>query len=382
MDRLLQLFKQVMPEEEMCNRVIGKFVDLVESLMQEEEGVPTAPRVGNMFLPFGPNARVVYGEEYNEEEQFYRNTSNKELQEFIKRNLTSFWNADHVDTSRDKFGLDTLRQTDDVTAEKIIQILVFFASAEAPIAERLARDFSVMFKHAQVNEYFVMQQMYETEHSKTYGKILNGLCVSSQEQQRRIADTPRATRNKLDWMERHIGERTNLMIKVAMMVISEGIFFQTSFALIFLIQRKNVILPGVTTANDYIAKDEANHCQFYSWLFREMSKVYLGNVNDLGIMKLFDEAVDLECQFAEMLFGEEEEFLGVTIEEMKAYIRHVGQIVKMGCGLEKVENLTCPLDFMSEYAAPIKQNFFENQATVYNSAPVCKSTLLESLFEK
>lgn len=320
--------------------------------------------LSKMFCNFKRSDTTVATKDYNPNQLYFQATSYKRLEEFNKINKATMWQADHVNITRD---CDGFKKLSDITQTQLISILVFFANAEYMITEALESDFKTIFQDHHIAEYLCYQEAFEREHARTYAKILSGIFKNSLELKPYLDNIPGATSDKIKWMRRWFSPETSILEKVVAMVCSEGILFQSSFAFIFKLQHDAADLPGIVTANEYISRDEANHCQFFTFMFNKLVEAYVGDIKLERFDDIFAEAIDVECKFIEMIF-KEGDFCGISLEDVKLYIHHVGNIIKRGCHLPTI-NTTLPtsMNFMVQYSLPTKHNFFETQPTEYIS---------------
>ena len=151
-------------------------------------------------------------------------------------------------------------------------------------------------------------------------------------------------------------------------LIMEGIFFYSSFAVMFGFQRQNK-LTGSAEQIQYIMRDESQHLNFginlINTIKEEQPELWTPEFQQ-RIIDLVKRAVNLEYTFATTVFPKG--IFGMNAQGFKQYIEHIAdrRLERVGLPLQyKVEN---PFPWMSEAADLNKEkNFFETRVTEYKT---------------
>lgn len=151
-------------------------------------------------------------------------------------------------------------------------------------------------------------------------------------------------------------------------LIMEGIFFYSSFAVMFGFQRQNK-LTGSAEQIQYIMRDESQHLNFginmINTIKREQPELWTKTFQD-HIVDLVRRAVVLEYTFATEVFPRG--IFGMNAQGFKQYIEHIAdrRLERVGLPIQyKVEN---PFTWMSEAIDLNKEkNFFETRVTEYKT---------------
>lgn len=149
-------------------------------------------------------------------------------------------------------------------------------------------------------------------------------------------------------------------------VILEGIFFYSSFAVMFGFQRMNK-MTGAAEQIQYIMRDESQHLNFginmANAIKEEQPELWTLAFQE-RIINLVKQAVVLEYTFAQEVFPKG--IFGMNAEGFKQYIEYIADRRLARIGLPPQYNATNPFPWMSEAVDLTKEkNFFETRVTEY-----------------
>lgn len=152
---------------------------------------------------------------------------------------------------------------------------------------------------------------------------------------------------------------------------TEGILLFSQFAILMNYQR-NGMFPGLSTTVDWSIRDENQHCEGHSWLFRTLIKENPDIWTDelkFDIYEAFREMVRLEDDFLDFAFSLGD-IKGLTKEDMKQYIRYLADRRLLELGMKtnfKVKEN--PLPWMEEMINSSSfSNFFDVKVTEYGKS--------------
>jgi len=153
---------------------------------------------------------------------------------------------------------------------------------------------------------------------------------------------------------------------IAFAIIMEGIFFYSSFAVMFGFQRQNK-LTGSAEQIQYIMRDESQHLNFginvINSIKEEQPELWTKDFQD-HIVDLIRRAVVLEYTFATEVFPTG--IFGMNATGFKQYIEHIADRRLERIGLPTQYNCENPFPWMSEAIDISKEkNFFETRVTEY-----------------
>lgn len=151
-------------------------------------------------------------------------------------------------------------------------------------------------------------------------------------------------------------------------LIMEGIFFYSSFAVMFGFQRQNK-LPGSAEQIQYIMRDESTHMNFgidmINTIKQEQPELWTPEFQQ-RIINLVKHAVKLEYTFAQDVFPKG--IFGLNSDGFKQYIEHIADRRLARIGLPTIYGSSNPFPWMSEAVDLSKEkNFFETRVTEYKT---------------
>ncbi|MEP7162932.1 MAG: ribonucleotide-diphosphate reductase subunit beta [Candidatus Moraniibacteriota bacterium] len=149
-------------------------------------------------------------------------------------------------------------------------------------------------------------------------------------------------------------------------LIMEGIFFYSSFAVMFGFQRQKK-MTGSAEQIQYIMRDESQHLNFginmINTIKEEQPELWTPEFQT-RIIDLIKKAVVLEYTFAREVFPTG--IFGMNADNFKQYIEHIADRRLERVGLPAQYQVTNPFPWMSEAVDLSKEkNFFETRVTEY-----------------
>lgn len=153
---------------------------------------------------------------------------------------------------------------------------------------------------------------------------------------------------------------------VVFSVIMEGIFFYSSFAVMFGFQRQGKMV-GSAEQIQYIMRDETMHLNFgidmINTIKEEQPEIWTPEFQQ-HLVDLIKEGVELEIKFAETCFPKG--IFGMNADSFRKYIEHIADRRLTRIGLPLQYNTENPFPWMSEAVDLNKEkNFFETRVTEY-----------------
>ena len=282
-----------------------------------------------------------------------------------KQQQAVIWLAEEIDLSKD------MKDWEKLTADEqyfVKNILGFFAGSDGIVMENLATRFSneVMVPEAR---YFYANQTYmEAVHSETYSLLID-YYVTDKEEKAKILhaiDTIPCVKKKAEWALEWIeSKEADFATRLIGFAAVEGIFFSGSFCAIFWLKERG-LLPGLTTSNEFIARDEGIHMEFACLLYSKIAN----RVPKQKVHKLIREAVKIEKNFITKSLPCE--LIGMNAKLMAQYIEFVADRLCLMLGYPKIYCSTNPFPFMERISLENKDNFFEKRVSTYAKAAAGK----------
>lgn len=149
-------------------------------------------------------------------------------------------------------------------------------------------------------------------------------------------------------------------------LIMEGIFFYSSFAVMFSFQRLNKMTASAEQIQ-YIMRDESQHLNFgvnmINTIKVEQPELWTPEFQQ-RIVNLVRRGVELEYTYATTVFPTG--IFGINAQGFRQYVEHIADRRLESVGLPKQYNVENPFPWMSEAIDLSKEkNFFETRVTEY-----------------
>ena len=280
-----------------------------------------------------------------------------------KKAVASFWTTDEVDLSKDL--ADWKKLTSD---EKyfISHVLAFFAASDGIVNENLVERFCQEVKVTEARFFYGFQIMIENVHSEMYSLLIETYIDDPAEKSRlfNAIETIPCIKKKADWALRWISnESATYGERVVAFAAVEGIFFSGSFAAIFWLKKRGVML-GLTFSNELISRDEGLHTDFACLMFKHL----VNKPSRDQVVSLISDAVAIEQEFLTEALPVA--LIGMNSEMMKQYIEFVADRLLIELGCDRIYNVENPFDFMENISVEGKTNFFEKRVGEYQKSGV------------
>jgi ribonucleoside-diphosphate reductase beta chain len=286
--------------------------------------------------------------------------------EMYKKAENSFWTAEELDLTRDRPHWDALKPEEQ---HFIKHVLAFFAASDGIVNENLAMNFMKEVQWAEARCFYGFQIAMENIHSETYSLLIDTYIKDSAEKHHLLnaIETIPCVKRKAEWAIKWMeSEEADFASRLMAFAAVEGIFFSGAFCAIFWLKERG-ILPGLTTSNELISRDEGLHTEFacllYSYLTHKLSKT--------KAHKMIREAVKCEKEF--IIDALPCMLIGMNAKMMSQYLEYVADRLLVQLGYPKIWNAANPFPFMERIALEGKDNFFEKRVTNYQKAGVGKS---------
>ena len=283
-----------------------------------------------------------------------------------KDHVSVFWTPEEIDLAKDMKDWVRLNEKEQ---HFIKNVLGFFAGSDGIIQENIAARFMSEIQIPEARQFYSVQLMMEAIHSETYSLLIDTYIEDKAEKLAlfQATQTIPCVTLKAQWAQKWIESKTeNFATRLIAFAVVEGIFFSGSFCAIYWLKERG-IMPGLTTSNEFIARDEGLHTDFACALYEEIEK----KVPRTKVHKIIREAVKIEKQFiTESLPCH---LVGMNDKLMAQYIEFVADRLSTQLGYGKIYSTVNPFDFMERISLEGKDNFFEKRVTSYAKSGVGKS---------
>jgi ribonucleoside-diphosphate reductase beta chain len=283
-----------------------------------------------------------------------------------KNHLSVFWTTEEVDLSKDLKDWEKLTKNERYF---IKNILAFFAGSDGIVQENLAARFMNEIQLPEARNFYSVQLMMEAIHSEQYSLLIDTYIDDKEEKQHlfKATESIPCVKLKADWAKKWIESPTeNFATRLIAFAVVEGIFFSGSFCAIYWIKERG-LMPGLTTSNEFIARDEGLHTTFACSLYEEI----VHKVPKEKVHAIIREAVEIEKEFITKSLPCD--MIGMNATLMSQYIEFCADRLSTQLGYPKIYNSQNPFDFMERISLEGKDNFFEKRVTNYAKSGVGKT---------
>jgi ribonucleotide reductase beta subunit family protein with ferritin-like domain len=316
--------------------------------------IDVKPKIEEPLLTVNPHRHVLFPIEY------------PDIMDMAKKAIAVFWTVEELDLTKDMKDWEKL---DENTQHFIKHVLGFFAASDGILMENLSLNFQNEIQIPEARYFYANQNFMEAIHSETYSLLIDTYIGDKGEKQKLLeaATTIPAIQKKADWAIKWLdSSKADFPTRLIAFAVVEGIFFSGAFCSIFWLKKRG-LMPGLTTSNEFIARDEGLHTDFACLLYSKIkNRLKRGQVN-----KIIKDAVTIEKNFITKALPCE--LIGMNATLMAQYIEFVADRLLVQLGYPKVYEAANPFEFMERISLEGKDNFFEKKVSNYAKAAVGKS---------
>ncbi len=253
----------------------------------------------------------------------------------------------------------------------LTQIFRFFTQADVEVNNCYMRHYSRLFKPTEVQMMLAAFSNMETIHIAAYSHLLDTIGMPETEYSAFLHY--KQMKDKYDYMQQFGAETPADLAKTLAVFggFTEGLQLFASFAILLNFPRFNK-MKGMGQIISWSVRDESLHTESIIRLFHtfieENPEIWTEEFqNDLN--EACDTIVSHEDAFIELAF-EQGDMEGLSADEVKRYIRYIGNRRLTQLGLEpRYDVQDNPLPWLDVMLNAVEHtNFFENRATEYSKA--------------
>jgi len=244
-------------------------------------------------------------------------------------------------------------------------ILAFFAASDGIVMENIDLNFSSDVQIAEARSFYAYQAFNESIHSETYSLLINKLVQDPEEEGLLLSSVKHnpSIKAKADWALSWLDKALSFAQRLVAFMCVEGIFFSGSFCAIFWLKKRGV-MPGLCFSNELISRDEGSHLEFAVALYSHLQAKVSSDV----IRNIVQSAVAIEENFITEALPCK--LIGMDAEQMKQYIRYVGDRLLKQLGQAPIFGAENPFAWMETISLEGKTNFFEKRVGDYSKRMV------------
>jgi ribonucleotide reductase beta subunit family protein with ferritin-like domain len=289
------------------------------------------------------------------------------LFQMYQKHLSVFWIPEEVSLTKDVEDYANKLTTNE--RYFINRILGFFAGSDGIVMENLALRFMREVPHTEAKLFYGVQNMMEGVHSVMYSLLIDTYIKDREEKRNMLGAITRipCVQKKAAWALQWIDSvEADFPTRLLAFAIVEGIFFSGAFCAIFWLKQR-AIMPGLTTSNEFISRDEGLHTDFACLLYGMQEN----KLTKAKAYRLVKEAVKIEKEF--IIESLPCALVGMNSKQMSQYIEFVADRLLVQLGYPKAFDSANPFPFMERISLEGKDNFFEKRVTNYAVSGVGKT---------
>lgn len=300
-----------------------------------------------------------------------------QLHEHYKTMKSLHWEADEIQFSGD---LNDFSKINSDEWHFLKHVIAFFNQADGIINENLAINFYGEVLIPEARAFYGKQIGNETTHSETYSQLLE-MYIQDQDEKAKLfnaIDNFPAIKAKAEWAMQWINKQDDWATRLIAFALIEGVFFSGSFCAVYWFKERGV-LDALALANQYIARDEALHCQFAIDLYKTMLNLHKSGADMSQYLNGVEFKPLSQEQFSEILedaVRTEKAFvcdalpvslIGMNSEKMSQYIECCADFWSEKLGFKRQYKKEDPFGFMVQLGMETKTNFFEKKSPDYQN---------------
>ena len=252
---------------------------------------------------------------------------------------------------------------------QITQILRLFTQTDAQVGSNYCDLFIPWFRNNEIRCMLLAFAAREGIHQRAYALLNDTLGLPDEEYQAFLGYTQMA--DKIEFMQDNdVSTPEGMARALAQSVCNEGMSLFSAFVMLLNYQRFGK-MKGMCKIVEWSIRDETQHVQGMSKLFRTFcaeNPQVLTDEFKKSVYEMYRTAVALEDRFIELAF-EMGEVAGLTVEEMKQYIRYIADRRLIQLGFKSNFGVKVnPLPWVDELLAEGQTNFFEQRVSEYSVA--------------
>ncbi|QWF18102.1 ribonucleotide-diphosphate reductase subunit beta [Lysobacter capsici] len=298
--------------------------------------------------------------------------------EMYRDAIRNTWTVEEVDFSQD---VNDLKHKFGPAERHLVERLVaFFATGDSIVSNNLVLN---LYQHINAPEarMYLSRQLYEEAlHVQFYLTLLDTYLPDPNERAKAFdaVENIASIRAKAEfcfrWMDSIQGlqrietreqRRQFLLNLICFAGCIEGLFFFAAFAYVYYLRSRG-LLNGLASGTNWVFRDESCHMAFAFEVIRtareEEPDLFDADLR-AQVVKMFEDAVDCEYQFAQdVLSGG---VVGLSLKDMRQYLEYCADQRMAQLGMPKHFGSTNPFAFMDLQDVQEVTNFFERRVSAY-----------------
>ena len=217
----------------------------------------------------------------------------------------------------------------------LTNIIFFFLNGDEPARQITIEKILPYFDSLWVNFMLTAHGNTELVHNEAYSLLADARFNDPTERIRAERDAMAipAITDMMDWGLKYVNEKDNIPLEdredpeylgvmLLQFICFEGIFFTGWFAIIYAVKSKGKF-PALTSANEYIAPDEADHVENTVALYHLLD----GRISESRVHAIFREAVAIAKKFLYDGFADDVPDFDIYRDDIAEYIELVANVI-------------------------------------------------------
>ena len=283
-----------------------------------------------------------------EHEKMHWGTWEAKLQEDVKQ-----WKSNSLSPDAKKF---------------ITQILRIFTQSDVAVADNYVDQFLPIFKNNEIRNMLLSFANREGTHQRAYDLLNDTLGLDESDYAYFLNHKPML--DKIHNMQSiNPSDFVQTAYSLAQAVCNEGMSLFSAFVMLLHFQQQGK-MKGMCEVVEWSIKDESLHVKAMTQLYQTYVKEMNIKVEQAEIQNLFTQAVDLEDQLIDMIFGEAQVVESLVKIEVKMFIRYLAdrRLMQLDC-LPIYHIDKNPLPWLDWIVNGVSfKNFFEGVVTDYSAS--------------
>lgn len=296
------------------------------------------------------------------------NVAYPEIEELYQQQLAQIWNEFEVDLSYDRMDMTRLPHS---TVDLMVKTISWQHLADSVAAKSIAGLLIPHCTNSELEGMLTIQSFFEVIHSRAYSHIVKQTFIDPNDMlERTYNDTHVLMRSKaiidafdkLESLPKDAPKNAKMKAIInafAALFALEGIAFMSSFAVTFAIAETDVF-QGIGALVALICRDEVLHTRMDSTVLDilkrdpEWAEAINESADDIKV--ILDSVVEQELAWADHLFSEGRQIVGLNANLLKEYTQYMALPIYRQLGIEYEYEIyeKTPLPYMTKYIDPSK----------------------------
>lgn len=298
--------------------------------------------------------------------------------EMYRDAIRNTWTVEEVDFSAD---VNDLRHKFGPAERHLVERLVaFFATGDSIVSNNLVLNLYQHINAPEARMYLSRQLFEEALHVQFYLTLLDTYLSDPAARAKAFdaIENVSSIRAKAEFcfkwidslqglqrIETRAQRRQFLLNLICFAGCIEGLFFFAAFAYVYYLRSRG-LLNGLAAGTNWVFRDESGHMAFAFEVIRtareEEPELFDDDLRS-DVVRMFEEAVDCETQFAgDVLSGG---VVGLSPKDMRQYLEYCADQRLAQLGMPKHFGASNPFGFMDLQDVQEVANFFERRVSAY-----------------